>query len=356
MNELAHTLIELIDIPSVTGNEGRLATHVAEVFLPTWGRAGVMRIGNSVIVGRRSGRPLVLLVGHLDTVPSQGQGPAHVAEDRVVGLGASDMKAGVAVMMHLLLDREVTTGPYDVMGVFYDKEEGNAAENGLEPVLVRAEWLSDAAFAVVLEPTDMELQLGCVGSINATLRFRGIAAHAARPWTGENAVTKAGRWLAEMHERDPEVVNVAGLEFREVATVTMIEGGVARNIVPANVEINLNYRFAPNRSLDEAEARLREIAADADGIEIVDRAPAAPIPEGSPYLEALIATGAPVRPKQAWTDVARLAGRGVPGVNFGPGETAQAHQVSESVPIVNLGRAFDTLKEFLTRSRDASTG
>lgn len=348
MSDLAATLVELIDIPSETGNEGRLATHVAEALLPTWGRGNVMRIGNSVVAGRRTGRPLVLLVGHLDTVPSQGQGPAAVSGGRVVGLGASDMKAGLAVMVHLLLDREVTSGPYDVVGVFYDKEEGNADQNGLEAVLTRAEWLTEADFAIVLEPTDGELQLGCVGSINATARFLGTAAHAARPWTGENAVTKAGRWLADMHDRDPEIVQVAGLEFREVATVTMAGGGVARNIVPARFEVNVNYRFAPNRSLEEAETRLRAIIAEADEVEIIDRAPAAPIPVGSPYLDALIATGAPVRPKQAWTDVARFAARGVPGVNFGPGETARAHQVDESVPIANLERSLGALKRFLT--------
>ncbi|NIA25814.1 MAG: succinyl-diaminopimelate desuccinylase [Gammaproteobacteria bacterium] len=350
MNELVRTLIEIIDIPSETGSEGRLVTHIAERFLPSWGRAGVTRIGNSLLVGKRTGRPLMLLLGHLDTVPSQGQGPAHVADGRVIGLGASDMKAGLAVMMQLLLDSDVAAGPYDVIGVFYDKEEGAADENGLEPVLEHAGWLSDAVFAIVLEPTDLELQLGCVGAINASVRFEGVAAHSARPWTGENAITKAGRWLAALHEREPEVVDVAGLEFREVATVTLIRGGIARNIVPADVEINLNYRFAPSRSLDDAETRLREIAADTDGIEIVDRAPAAPIPEGSPYLQALIdATGAVIRPKQAWTDVARLAGRGIPGANYGPGETSRAHQVDESLPVDNLQIAFDALRRFLVR-------
>jgi len=345
MNDLTATLVELIDVPSETGSEGRIATHVAAEFLPVWGRLGVDRIGNSVIVGDRAVQPTVLLVGHLDTVPSQGQEPAYVAD----GLGASDMKAGVAVMMHLLNDAAVRAGPYPIAGVFYDREEGPADDNGLEAVLERAPWLTEAEFAVVLEPTDMELQLGCVGSINAAVRFSGVAAHSARPWNGENAITKAGEWLTQMHRREPDVVRVAGLEFKEVATVTMANGGVARNIVPAMVEFNLNCRFAPDKTLDQAESTLREIASDADEVEIVDRAPAAPISEDSPFLQHLIdVCGGPIRPKQAWTDVARLAGRGVPAVNYGPGETLQAHQVKESVPEANLRQTFETLKRFLT--------
>jgi len=352
MNDLTSTLIDLIDIPSVTGAEGRIATHVASELGPFWGRGEVARIGNGVIVGARSERPTVLLVGHLDTVPSQGQGPAYVSDGRVYGLGASDMKSGVAVMMHLLSDEDVHTGPYDVIGVFYDKEEGPADDNGLEPMLDRAGWLSrEAQFAIVLEPTDMELQLGCVGSINATVRFTGKAAHAARPWNGENAITKAGDWLAHMHSRPPETVQVAGLEFKEVATITMASGGVARNIVPSSAEFNLNYRFAPDKTLDQAESRLREIAAPAQEVAIVDRAPAAPIPDDTPLLQRLIDTsGAQIRPKQAWTDVARLAGRGVPGVNYGPGETRLAHQVDENTPVENMERAFNVLKRFLTEN------
>ena len=349
MNDLTETLITLIDVPSETGSEGRIATHVAAGFLPVWGRLGVDRIGNSVVVGDRSAEPTVLLVGHLDTVPSQGQGPAYLADGRVHGLGASDMKAGIAVMMHLLNDDAVRAGPYSVAGVFYDREEGPADDNGLEIVLERAQWLTDAEFAVVLEPTDMELQLGCVGSINAAVRFAGVAAHAARPWSGENAITKAGEWLVKMHRREPEVVHVAGLEFKEVATVTMANGGIARNIVPAMAEFNLNYRFAPDKTIDEAETSLRAIASDADEGEVIDRAPAAPISEDSPFLQHLIEVcGGPIRPKQAWTDVARLAGRGIPAVNYGPGETLQAHQTDESVPEANLQHTFETLKRFLT--------
>lgn len=346
---LLDTLTWLVDTPSVIGNEGRLCTAIAERLLPKYGQSAVDRIGNSLVVGRRTGRPMVLLVGHIDTVPNQGQGDARLEAGRLIGLGASDMKAGLAVMIHLLEDSEVYVGPYDVIGVFYDKEEGPAHESGIIPVLAKADWFADARFAVVLEPTDLEIQLGCMGAINATVSFIGRSAHSARPWLGENAVTKAGEWLAQLHGMDPEPVVVGGLEFREVYSVTRAMGGVANNVIPGRFDINLNYRFAPDKQPDEAERSVQLIAAPADEVTIHDRARSAPVPAGHPLLERLQEiSGAAVTPKQAWTDVARLAELGIPAVNYGPGETGQAHQVHESVDIANLDVAFDNLKRWLT--------
>ncbi len=315
----------------------------------THGQDGVARINNSLVVGRQTGRPLVLLVGHIDTVPNQGQGDAYVEDGRLVGLGTSDMKAGVAVMMHLLEDAHVLLGPFDVIGIFYDKEEGPSAENGLEPVLQRVPWLADAEFAIVTEPTDLELQLGCVGGINAEVRFEGKAAHSARPWLGENAVTKAGQWLAGLHVMEPEAFDVGGLTFYEVFSVTRASGGIANNVLPGEFRLNLNYRFGPQRSIEEAKQRLAEVTTSADSVEIQDISPSAPIPQDHPLLERLKDfTAAEVTPKQAWTDVARLTEYGVPAVNYGPGETSQAHQVTESIPIDNLEVAYQALHRFLT--------
>lgn len=357
LEALTATLVELVDIPSVTGSEGRICTYLQERLLPTWGRNGVERIGNSLLVGHRTGRPLVALLGHLDTVPSQGQGPARVADGRLFGLGASDMKAGLAVMAHLLEDEGVRLGPYDVIGVFYDKEEGPAAENALGAVLAAADWLAESVLAVVLEPTDLELQLGCLGFLNARVTFRGRSAHSARPWLGENAITKAGEWLAALHRLAPEEVEVEGLGFREVFTVTMAEGGLATNVVPPEFSVTLNYRFAPDKGLEQAEERLRAMAGQADLVEVIDRGPAGNIPSGNPHLARLErAIGAPRRPKQAWTDVARLTSQGIPAVNYGPGETEQAHQATESVALENLRVAFEGLRGFLGSSGAGEIG
>ena len=346
---LLDTLAWLVDIPSVIGEEGPLCEALAGRLGDTYREEDVRRTRNSLVVGSRTGRPLVLLVGHIDTVPWQGQGPAHVEGDRLYGLGTSDMKSGVAVMIHLLEDRSVREGPYDVVGVFYDAEEGPDDGNGLEPVLQRFSWLSEAEFSVVAEPTDLELQLGCQGVVNATVRFQGRAAHSARPWLGENAVTKAGSWLANLHARAPEPFEVAGLTFYEVFSVTRATGGVANNVIPSTFDLHLNYRFPPHRTGADALARLAEITAGADSVDIQECVDGAPVPEGNPFLERLITIAeAPVTPKQAWTDVARLAKYGIPAVNYGPGEVSQAHQANESIPIANLDPAFETLRRFLT--------
>ncbi len=347
---LIDTLIWLVDIPSVTGEEGPLCEALAGRLGGVYPDGDIRRSGNSLVAGPRTGRPLVLLVGHIDTVPAQGQGPARMEGGRLWGLGASDMKAGVAVMLHLLEDPAVRNGPYDVVGVFYDAEEGAFEQNGLGPVLRTFPWLESAGFAVVMEPTDLELQLGCQGVVNAAVRFEGKAAHSARPWLGENAVTKAGNWLAGLHGRGPDPCEVGGLTFYEVFSVTRAGGGVANNVIPASFELNLNYRFAPHRSRDGALSRLAEITEGADSVEVKEFVNGAPVPEGNPYLDRLVRISeAPVTPKQAWTDVARLAAHGIPAVNYGPGETAQAHQAGESVPLDNLPTAYRTLRRFLTQ-------
>lgn len=348
---LVETLTWLVDIPSETGNEGRIATALATRLLPIHGETGVRRVGKSLVVGEPTGhRPLVLLVGHLDTVPSQGQGPARVEEGRLYGLGATDMKGGLAVMVHLLDDPQVRTGPYDVVGVFYDGEEGPSAGNGLEPTLERIEWLSSADLAIVLEPSDGEIQLGCNGVVNADVVFRGKAAHSARPWWGENAVTKAGAWLAQMHERSPEPVLVEGLEFREVMTITRAQGGIANNIIPAEFHLNLNYRFSPLKTVDEAIEHLREACAGADEVEVVDSAPAGRVHADHPLVEQIrVVSGSPLAPKQGWTDVARLGVWGVPAINYGPGEAIQAHTPGESVRLADLEAVYSTLQRVLGR-------
>jgi succinyl-diaminopimelate desuccinylase len=345
---LADDLVWLIGIPSVTGEEEALCSAVARRLSPRFGADGLLRVGNALVAGRATGKPLITLYGHLDTVPPQGNAEPRLEGGRVWGVGASDMKAGLAVMVALLEDDAVAAGPFDVAAVFYDREEGPADGNGLEDVLDTVPWLAGSEFAVVLEPTDLRLELGCQGSVNATVTFLGTAAHAARPWLGENAITKAGPWLAEMAALQPLPVMVEGLEFRETFSVTTAAGGVASNVVPARFDLNLNHRFPPDRTPEQAVERVREAAAAADRVEVVDVAPAAPVPAGNPLLERLAgATGAQRAGKQGWTDVARLAGRGIAAVNYGPGVAASAHRADESVPAANLEAAFAGLRSFL---------
>ena len=343
---LLDTLIEIVDVPSMTGEEDELCTWIQRRYEH---RYTTQRVGNALIVGRRpaEGAEFVALYGHIDTVPVQEDPSARVEGDRVVGLGASDMKAGLAVMIELL-DAGVREPDAGLVCVFYDQEEGPADKNGLEAVLDEAGWLVGAAISIVLEPTDLNLELGCNGVLNADIIFRGSTAHSARPWLGENAITKAGEWLASLHGREPETIRINGLEYREVFAVTKASGGIANNIIPGEFVVNLNHRFPPIYSVEEAEARLREVASVADEIVVRDRAPAGTVDLSNPAvqrLERLI--GRERKAKQGWTDVARLTSRGAVAVNYGPGEVDQAHQVEESVPIANLTIAYEVLVRFL---------
>jgi succinyl-diaminopimelate desuccinylase len=343
---LVDDLAWLIDIPSETGAERALRDALAERLDPI---TDVQLIGESLVAGRRTGRPRIDLYGHLDTVPENGNLPATIADDRVFGLGASDMKAGLALMVAAIESQEIASGPYDVLAVFYDAEEGPADENGLEDVLDAVPDLGAADLAVVLEPTDNELQLGCQGTMNAAVTFRGVAAHSARPWLGVNAITTAGEWLAEMHRRAARDVDVDGLTFKETFVVTTARGGRARNVIPDEFTLNVNHRYPPDRSAEDAERILRMICGAADAVDIVDRAPAAPLVRDNRHVRRLEGSGVrAVTAKTAWTDVARLAGRGVPAVNFGPGEVALAHRADESVAIEALEEGWEILRRFLT--------
>ncbi|HKX76071.1 MAG TPA: succinyl-diaminopimelate desuccinylase [Acidimicrobiia bacterium] len=348
MSGLEETLAWLVDIPSPTGDEGRIATELAARLYPALGLDGVDRFGNSLIAGHRTSRPLVILAGHLDTVPSQGQGPARVEDGRLYGLGAADMKGGVAVMIHLLEDPAITMGPFDVVGVFYAGEEGPSAGNELEDILGSASWMQEAELAIVMEPSDGEVQFGCNGVVNARVSFHGRSAHSARPWLGENAIHKASGLLAMLEGRQPNPVEIDGLIFKEVMSITRASGGIANNIVPPTFDLNLNFRFAPHRTVEEAIELVREAAAEADEVEIIDSAPAGPVDAQHPLVEKLLAaSGSPRAAKQGWTDVARFGTRGIQAVNYGPGETAKAHQAGESIALSDLEEAFKALRQVL---------
>lgn len=342
--DLAERALALCEIESPVGEEAEIAAYVAR-------ETGGERLGNAIVCGKAGGsRPAVILAGHLDTVPLQdGDFPARRAGGRIHGRGASDMKGALAVMIELWRSLPLQELPVELLLVFYDREEGPIAENGLLPLLRKRPDLQKAALALCLEPTDLALQLGCCGSIHATPTFSGRSAHSARPWQGENAIHKAGPLLEHLRTQPPREVRIGELTFREVMSVTRIEGFTGRNVVPARCELNLNFRFAPGRSLAEAEEEIASLAQRFGAqARITDRAPSGPAILDNPLLQELRAlTAAPVEAKQAWTDVAQLAQLGIPAANFGPGEQAQAHQKGESCAEESLRRGYAMLERFL---------
>jgi succinyl-diaminopimelate desuccinylase len=330
---LADRTLELIDIPSESRDEARLAAHVAGVL----GAAGVRDLGDTCLLAGPSDAPL-LLAGHLDTVPAQDNRPGRIDGDRVYGLGAADMKGALAVMIELAL----AGAPYRCL--FFGREELPMSESALTPLLAREPL--DAELVVMMEPTACELHAGCLGNVNATWTFRGRSGHSARPWTAENAIERAAAGVVALAARPPEPVEFDGLAFVEVASVTRIAGGIAANVIPDRVDCHVNFRYAPGRSAAEAEARLAELCAGHGELTVDSNAPSGPVATGA-CVDALVATGDLVRaPKQAWTPVAEFGLAGLPAVNFGPGEPAQAHRRDESVGIAALARAYEVLERF----------
>jgi len=302
--------------------------------------AEVDELGDDCLLARPAGmQPTALLAGHLDTVPAQDNLPGSRDAERVHGLGASDMKGGLAVAIELVL------AGVPVAALFFPREELPFAETALTPLLARAPELLEHAVAIVMEPTDCAVQAGCLGNINARWTFRGRSGHSARPWLADNAIERAAGGIAALAARPDNPMVFDGLEFVEVASVTRIAGGVAGNVIPDEVEAWLNFRYAPGRSPAEAEARLVELCAGHGAVEVIGHAPSGAVAASHPEVRRLVEVGGlEVGPKQAWTPVAEFAAAGLAAVNFGPGAPAQAHRRDESIEVANLVRAYRVLE------------
>jgi len=339
---LAQRTFELVDIPSESRHETAVTAYVQEA-MPL---ELVFSDGESLLYAKRAGKPLILLAGHTDTVPAQGNLPARVEDDAIVGLGASDMKGGLGVMIELARWADGVDLAYDLALLFFPREELGPNENPLPGVFERVPMIDESQLVICLEPTDNTLQLGCLGNLVARVVFEGRSAHSARPWLGVNAINVAFDGLRPVLEAEPRDVDIDGLVFREVLSATQISGGIAANVIPARVEVILNFRYAPNRSPANAEKRVRELVGR--DIEILSHSPPAHVALRSPAVEKLRAAGGfEVQPKQAWTNVADFAARGLDAVNLGPGGTRYAHAVDERVEIAELERTFAALQRFL---------
>jgi succinyl-diaminopimelate desuccinylase len=338
---LADRALDLVNIASVSGNEAEAYAYVkANVPLDA-----VFDDGETLLYAKREGKPLVLLAGHLDTVPEQGNRPGRIEDGWVVGLGASDMKGGVAVMIELGRWAAEHEPAYDVALLFFPREELGPDANPLPGVFAQAPLVDEAKLVICLEPTDNQLHLGCLGNLAARVVFEGTSAHSARPWTGENAITKALEGLAPVLRSEPREVEIEGLVFREVISVVQLHSGIANNVIPARAEAILNFRYAPDRTPEEAEAHIHELFPDA---EIFSNSGAAHVARRDGIVGELArAGGFDFAPKQAWTNVADFATRGLDAVNLGPGATRYAHAVDERVEIAELERTFAALQSFL---------
>ncbi|MEW1979741.1 succinyl-diaminopimelate desuccinylase [Citricoccus sp. NPDC079358] len=384
-SDVATLTAALLDIPSVSDHETPLADAV-EAALRVLPRLEIHRIGDSVVARTDFGLPArVVLAGHLDTVPlpttpgargtvpsswesragvglltpASGASDAGMAgpadTDVLYGRGATDMKSGVAVQLALAGWIGHDAGPlpaHDVTWVFYDHEEVGSEHSGLARVAREAPELVEADFAVLLEPTDGVVEGGCNGTNRYVVTVPGVAAHSGRAWKGENAIHAAGPLLAALAAYRPATVTVEGLDYREGLNAVRIHGGTAGNVIPDTCTVEVNYRFAPDKDLEQAHAHVYAVLAEAgigrDRVEIVDESPSARPGLDRPAAAAFVeAVGGTPMPKYGWTDVARFSELGVPAVNFGPGDALLAHTDDEHVTVGAVRDCLAALRRWL---------
>lgn len=335
----------LVDIPSESHQEQRIADAVEAALVPCE-HLEVLRFGNTVVARTNLGRDQrVVIGGHLDTVPAADNLPHHMADGRVYGLGANDMKGGVAVGLRCA--HELTSPSRDITYVFYECEEIDDTHNGLRKLAVERPDLLQADFAVLMEPSDAGVEAGCQGTLRAHIHTDGERAHSARSWLGRNAIHAAADILNRLNSYEPRRAVIDGLTYREGLNAVGIEGGVATNVIPDACVITVNYRYAPDRSPQEALAHVEEVFAGYP-MDVVDNSPGALPGLHHPAAQAfLTATQAVSRPKFGWTDVSRFSALGVPAVNFGPGDPSLAHTKGEYVPIEHLQKCEAEMMQWL---------
>lgn len=347
---LINYLINLVKIDSVIGNEKEIADYIHTFLQKYFPLNNILRHNNSLIAFTdfKKEKQTLCLLGHIDTVPGVNDYTGKIIDGKLYGLGASDMKGGLAVMLGLiesLKDRDIK---YNLIYVFYEKEEGPYDQNGLEPLLEKYDIIQKSDIVFALEPTNNKVQMGCLGTMHAWAIFKGKRAHSARPWEGDNAIHKAYNLLKKLYDFGRKEYDFDGLKFYEVINATMCQFSGGRNIIPDEFRLNLNYRFAPGKSIEQAKEELINFIGKDAEVEFTDISPAGKVCKENQILKEFISKyNLEMEAKQAWTDVGRLSQYGIDAVNFGPGDTQQAHQRNEYIPIDNLIKSFDILSDFI---------
>jgi succinyl-diaminopimelate desuccinylase len=350
--DLLAATAELVAIPSVSRNEAALADHVERVLRPcSW--LEIERVGDNVIARTALGRAeRVAIAGHLDTVPPAGNASPRIEGDVLFGLGSADMKGGVAIMIDLATT--FAEPAVDVTWCFYRGEEIDRSENGLVHLFESRPELLAADVAILCEPTGSLIEAGCQGSIRVQIALGGKRAHTARPHLGTNAIHRLAPLIARAADWEPRSVVLDGCEYVERLSVVAVEGGVASNVVPDRALVSINFRFAPDRDAEGAQAYLAGLFADlvdpdhGDEYTVVNVGMCAPPKLDHPLLARLLqASGHPPKAKLGWTDVATFAAHGVPATNFGPGDPEIAHQANEHVDRASLDAARANLAALL---------
>lgn len=346
---------QLCNIESVSGNEREIADAIEQLLKDQAPHLKIFRDADTVIARTELGRKQrVILAGHIDTVPLNENLPVEDRTDpetgqaMLWGRGTVDMKAGAAV--HLLLALELNEPAVDLTWVWYDHEEVSAELNGLGRAIRNQPELFNGDFAILGEPSNGTIEGGCNGTLSAVVTFTGKRAHSARSWRGVNAIQRSAGALAQLANYTAETVQVDGLEYYEGLNAVGIQGGVAGNVIPDSCTIDVNYRFAPDKTAREAVTFIEQFFAEADHIKIADIAVGARPGLTSPLARDLVAAiGEPPVAKLGWTDVARFSELGIPAVNFGPGDPSLSHADDERVCVIQIEETYNSLRTWLQK-------
>lgn len=345
--ELGKLTLDLVNISSVSKDERSIADSIEEA-LKKYSHLKLTRINNSIVAQTNFGnKQRVVIAGHIDTVPANNNFPGKIKDSEVVGLGSVDMKSGIAVALKLA--SEITSSNYDVTYLFYESEEIETKFNGLELITQQQKALLDCDFAILMEPTNGILEVGCQGSLRFEVSSGGKRSHSARWWNGENAIHKTNKILEILNNYKSREPEIDGYQFREGLQAVKINGGIAGNVVPDSVTVSINHRFAPDTSIDQATQNMKTMFKDFN-FQLVDAANAAPTGLSNPLIKEFVSSiGKNIAPKFGWTDVARFASAGIPAINFGPGDPNLAHHPDEKVSIAQINDVYECLKKWLTK-------
>lgn len=347
--DLLELTAELVAIPSVSHDE-KLITDCIENLLAGAGWLDVVRVDNNLVARTHLGRASrIVLAGHTDTVPPNLNETARIEGDTLWGIGSADMKSGVATILQLALS--VPEPAIDVTFVFYACEEVTSGDNGLELLFTERPELVAADAALLAEPTAAQVEAGCQGILQMEAITTGRRAHTARGWLGTNALHRMAPVIDAVAAYEGRRVVIDGCDYREGLQAVRMTAGVADNVVPDRAVLRVNHRFAPDRTYEQAAAHLTEVLSAADEVQVVEYAVAAVPGLDHPLLQALLKeAGGTYTGKLGWTDVARFAARGIPAVNFGPGDPVVAHTQEEHVTRADLERVYSVIYNLISRA------
>lgn len=345
--ELGKLTLDLVNISSVSKDEKSIADSIEEA-LKKCNHLKLTRVNNSLVAQTSFGnKQRVVIAGHIDTVPANNNFPGKINNSEVVGLGSVDMKSGIAVALKLA--SEITSSNFDITYLFYESEEIETKFNGLELITKQQKDLLNCDFAILMEPTNGILEVGCQGSLRFEVSTSGKRSHSARWWNGENAIHKTNKILEILNNYKSREPEIDGYKFREGLQAVKVNGGIAGNVVPDSVSVSINHRFAPDTSIDQATTNMKNLFKDFNFL-LVDAANAAPTGLSNPVIKDFVSSiGKSIAPKFGWTDVARFASNGIPAINFGPGDPNLAHHPDEKVLISQINDVYESLKKWLTK-------